>query len=78
MKRKTEWGSDYEVPVGRAKARRYCGAYPLPRIGYETVVAVGADRSRLYVRNIAGRFSIGCSSLPRSFWPAVFGVSENP
>jgi hypothetical protein len=49
--------------------------YPLPQIGYETVVAVAPlYKDRLYVANIGGEYVIRCASAKIENWPETFGV----
>lgn len=71
----TGFGLEYEHPVGKKVAIQLAGMYPLPRMGYEITVAIGADRSLLKLQNISGQFVLACNSWPTSHWADVFGIA---
>lgn len=69
------YGPDYMRQISERSARNLCGMYPLPRIGYETVVAFNpASRSRLFVQNISGAYFVASTDTRVSAWYDVFGV----
>ena len=68
------YGPQYMREIGKRTARALCGMYPLPKIGYETLVRRGLGQSRLYVQNVGGDYYIASPSDPISAWPEVFGV----
>ena len=37
------FGIEYEKQITKKIAKSLCGMYPLPRIGYETVIAIKPD-----------------------------------
>lgn len=75
----TGFGQDYEAPVSKAVAKRFAGMYPLPRMGYEIVVAIAGDSFagwlRLHLQNISGQYVLASTSCKRSEWPEIFKVN---
>ena len=75
------FGLDYEKQITKKTAKSLCGMYPLPRIGYETVIAIKPDPIysgfwfRLMVQNISGQLVLTSNNVPKSQWSNVFGVS---
>lgn len=73
-------GDDHMRRISTATARQLCGMYPLPSMGYETVVAFARDVSfpsfvhRLHVQNVSGVYFVACSSCTVDQWPDVFKV----
>lgn len=72
------YGPDYMRRISKPNAQALCGMFPLPRLGYETVVAVVPDgyggRKRLHVQNVAGHFYLASTDTRVQDWPATFGV----
>jgi hypothetical protein len=72
------YGQDYEHKIGPKTARSFCGMYPLPKMGYETLVAIAPDaygfKQRLYVQNISGTFVLASSTTKKQDWEEVFKV----
>lgn len=72
------YGPDHMRKISRSSARGLCGMYPLPAVGYETIVAVKPDgfggRLRLTVQNVSGEFFIASTDAKVSDWPQTFGV----
>jgi hypothetical protein len=58
-----------------------CGMYPLPRMGYETIIAIKPDPIysgfwfRLMIQNISGTYVLTSNNVPRSQWHDIFQVS---
>jgi len=70
------YGAQYQGIISPASARKLCGDYPLPKVGYETVVAHNRDYgARLYVANVGGVFVLRSSSVGVGHWPERFGVT---
>lgn len=73
-------GDDHMRRIGAKTARQLCGMYPLPEMGYETLVAFTRDAGfpsfahRLGVQNISGCYFVACSSYAVDQWPEVFKV----
>lgn len=73
-------GDDHMRKISANTARQLCGMYPLPYMGYETVVAFARDRAfpsfahRLHVQNVSGVYFVACSSCTVDQWPGVFKV----
>lgn len=74
-------GDDYMRGISKATAKALCGMYPLPEMGYQTIVAAVADRHfpmstrhRLEVQNISGQYFVACCSVKVEAWPDVFKV----
>ena len=74
------YGLDYEKRISKKQAIALCGMYPLPRMGYETHVAIKPDPIysgfwfRLTVQNVSGVFVLACTNVKNTEWPTVFGV----
>lgn len=69
------YGADYMRGISKASAKVLCGRNPTPAVGYETVVAIAPDGSRLYVKNMSGAFYLACSSARVDRWPELFQVA---
>jgi hypothetical protein len=70
------YGATHQAAISKATARGLCGMYPLPKIGYETCVAINVQRgARLYVANMSGVYVVRSSYLAVTDWPEVFGVT---
>lgn len=70
------YGPEHMAAIGKAAARGLCGMYPLPRVGYETCVAVDVPHgARLYVANVSGVYALRSSSVSVDMWPERFGVT---
>lgn len=73
------FGHDYEIPVWPTTAAKLAGTAPLPRMGYEIEVAVGAwehwpcFKEQLRLGNFSGRFAL-FSLVPRCHWLKLFNV----
>lgn len=83
----TSWsyGPRHMCKISKADARKLCGAYPMPKPGYETTVAVlPHQRQResweklfgdtLQVQNLGGDFYLACTTFDIEDWPAKFKV----
>ncbi|MBB5409257.1 hypothetical protein HDG34_003198 [Paraburkholderia sp. HC6.4b] len=72
------YGRDYMRRISAGSARKLCGLYPMPRMGYETIVAVANDgyggKYHLCVQNISGIWFLACTSVPVADWPEIFQV----
>jgi hypothetical protein len=72
------YGERYMREISADSARKLCGMYPTPRMGYETIVGIRGDgyggKYRLCVQNISGAFFLASSSVPVAQWPEVFEV----
>lgn len=72
------YGSDYMRGISKASSKALCGMYPLPAVGYETVVAIAPDGYggffRLYVKNIGGQFFLSSTTISVDQWPEIFKV----
>jgi len=72
------YGPEFMQRIGRAAALKLCGMYPLPEVGYQTIVALAADGfggyRRLEVQNISGDFYAACTNVKVGEWPEVFRV----
>lgn len=72
------YGNEHTLQISKGEAKKLCGMYPLPEVGYETVVAFKQDlligRLRLYVQNVSGSYMIASSQVRVSDWDSVFGV----
>ena len=69
------YGARYMQRISTVTARKLCGVYPLPRMGYETLVAITSGFNKLYVQNNSGGYWVCSSSVPVDKWPEVFGVT---
>jgi len=74
----TGFGVEFEHRVTRNRARTLCGIRPLPRMGYETCVAVKRDHLgltlRLWVQNISGVYVLASADTSKDRWEEVFNV----
>jgi len=72
------YGPNYMRGISRQSAAALCGMYPLPRMGYETTVAVKRDplgfNLRLQVQNVSGDFYLASTHVQVAAWPDTFGV----
>lgn len=76
MPESENYGREHMAVIGTAAARGLCGMYPMPKIGYETVVALNVSHgARLYVANISGAYVLRSSSVAVDRWPEIFGVT---
>ena len=74
------YGADYMRRVSKKSAAALCGMYPLPRMGYEVIVAIkpfpgfSTTGHRLVIHNISGDYFIASTDTSVSQWPETFGV----
>lgn len=74
-------GNDRMCEVSQRTARKLCGMYPMPAMGYETVVAVKHDHLiwlRLVVQNVSGKYFLCSANVLINQWGTVFGVEVQP
>lgn len=73
------YGPDYMVKISKPNAKAFCGMYPLPIMGSETVVAVAkiqhGFKVELTVQNIGGSFYLASSQVEIKDWADIFKVS---
>ena len=73
------YGPDYMVKISKPNARAFCGMYPLPTMGSETVVAVAkiqhGFKVELTVQNISGSFYLASSQVQVKDWADIFKVT---
>lgn len=79
----TGYGLEYEHKISKACAQTLRGDLDLPKMGYETQVAIFTTPSsepafavseRLYIQNISGSFYLACTSSPKISWPRLFKI----
>ena len=72
------YGPDYMVKISKPNAKAFCGMYPLPAMGSETVIAVAkiqhGFKVELTVQNISGCYYLASSQVPLNEWPETFKV----
>lgn len=73
----TGMGLDYEAKISPKKARQYAGMYPLPRLGYEILIARTLGNNVLKLGNVSGAYVLFSHTTPKCAWRDVFGLSEN-
>lgn len=65
--------------VSAASARRLCGLFEPPRMGFEVIVASHRNAygvtDRLRIQNFSGSYYLTCSSVPVSQWADVFDIT---
>lgn len=74
-------GNDRMCEVSSLTARKLCGMYPMPAMGYEIVVGVKRDHSfwlRLVVQNISGKYFLCSANVLIEHWGTVFGIEVQP
>lgn len=71
---KHPYGDKYAVKVSKAKAKSFCGIFPLPSIGSETLVAL-TRAGKLYVQNVSGVYFLASPFVPVEHWKTEFGVT---
>ena len=73
------YGADYMTKISKVNAKAFCGMYPLPKMGSETVVAIAKIQQlfklELTVQNISGCYYLASSQVPISQWPETFQVT---
>lgn len=73
-------GDEHMRRISAKTAHQLCGMYPLPDMGYKTVVAFTRDSNfpsfahRLHVQNISGSYFVACSSCTVDQWADMFKV----
>ena len=74
------YGPDHMVRISKSDARKLCGMYPLPEMGYSVTVAIKPDPVfssfwyRLDVQNVSGDYFLACTNVTKDQWVEVFGV----
>ena len=76
------YGNEHMLQISKGEAKKLCRMYPLPEVGYETVVAsvvafkqgILIGSLRLCVKNVSGSYMIASSQVRVSDWDSVFGV----
>lgn len=77
------YGIDYELPIGRAAAKRLLAGVDIPRMGYEVVLRSSGRPGVFEVRvlrelalqNISGTLVLASCTHPVSDWESTFGFS---
>ena len=71
-------GPNHMRRISRKSAKGLCGIYPIPEVGYETIVALKDDgyggKFRLYVQNVSGDYYVASSQVTVEKWPEIFQV----